>query len=274
MVGSLLLVATPLGNLGDLSRRAAEALARADVVACEDSRRAAKLLAHLGLAKPLVLYADYNERAAAEKLIRRLMDGATVALVTDAGSPLVADPGFELVRRALARGVAVEAVPGPSAVHVALALSGLPPYPYAFLGYLPRKAAERRAFLARWAALPMTRVVFVTPHRVAAELADLRDAWGDVDVALGRELTKVHEEVLRGPVTDVINKVAARGVLKGELTLVARGAAAAAGDEALPRAVALARELVGAGVPPAKAAAVAAKSCGAAKEDIYRALTG
>jgi 16S rRNA (cytidine1402-2'-O)-methyltransferase len=268
MPGKLTLVATPIGNLGDISARAREALAAADAVACEDTRRTAKLLAHLGLQKSLLIYAEHNEAAAARKILARLARGEAVALVTDGGTPLLADPGYVVVREALAAGAAVDYVPGPSAVHAALALSGLPPYPYAFLGYLPRRRPERRAFLERYRALPATLVVFATPHRLAAELADVRDAWGDRDAALARELTKVHQEVLRGKLSKLEAEVRARP-RKGEMTLVV-AAQAEARDPAA--AVKLARELVAEGLPASRAAAVAARAFGLTKSLIYKEL--
>lgn len=269
MAGKLVLVATPIGNLGDVSARAREALAAADVVACEDTRRTAKLLAHLGLQKSLLIYAEHNEAAAARKILARLKRGETVALVTDGGSPLLADPGYVVMRKALAAGVAVDYVPGPSAVHAALALSGLPPYPYAFLGYLPRRRAERRTFLERYKALPTTLVVFATPHRLAAELADARDVWGDRDAALARELTKVHQEVIRGILGEIGGEVKARP-RKGEMTLVVAGAREEADAGA---AVKLARGLVAEGLSATRAAAVAARTFNVAKRSVYKHLT-
>ena len=268
MKGKLILVATPIGNLGDVSARAREALAAADVVACEDTRRTAKLLASLGLEKPLLIYADHNEAAAAARLLTRLKRGETVALVTDGGSPLLADPGYVVVQKALAAGVELDFIPGPSAVHAALALSGLPPYPYAFLGYLPRGQAARRAFLTRYASVPATVVLFVSPHRVVAELEAAREAWGDRPAALARELTKVYQEVIRGDLATLVTAARARR-LKGELTLVV-----GRGDE-LPDAAAaveLARDLVAAGLAKARAAALAARTFKIPKNLIYKDL--
>lgn len=272
MPGTLILCATPIGNLGDVTPRLAEALARADVVACEDTRRAGKLLAHLGLAKPLAVYADHNEAAAAAKLAAELAAGKTVALVTDAGMPLVADPGYVLVRRALELGAALDVIPGPSAVHAALALAGLPPYPYAFLGYVPRRKGERDAWLGRWAPLSMTLVCYLTPHRIAAELAAVQEAWGDREAALGRELTKVFQEVTRGPLSHIIAAYEGRDV-KGELTLVVAGAPGAEAADETARACELARALVAEGLAPSRAAAAAARAFGVAKNAVYKSLT-
>jgi 16S rRNA (cytidine1402-2'-O)-methyltransferase len=268
MPGKLILVATPIGNLGDVSARAREALAAADVVACEDTRRTAKLLAHLGLEKSLEIYADHNEAAAAAKITARLRRGETVALVTDGGTPLIADPGYVVVREALAAGVEVDFITGPSAVHAALALSGLPPYPYAFLGYLPRRPAERRAFLARYASLPATAVLFLAPHRLAAELEAVRETWGERPAALARELTKVHQEVIRGTLATVAAAARARE-LRGEITLVV-----GAGEETPDAAAAteLALELSAAGLTRSRAAALAARTFRVPKNLIYKSL--
>ncbi|MGD8719524.1 MAG: 16S rRNA (cytidine(1402)-2'-O)-methyltransferase [Candidatus Zixiibacteriota bacterium] len=265
MPGKLILVATPIGNLGDVSARAREALAEADLIACEDTRRAAKLLSHLGLEKPLEIYAGHNEAGAATKIGRRLDRGDVVAVVSDGGTPLLADPGYVILQQALAAGAEVDFIPGPSAVHAALALSGLPPYPYAFLGYLPRKRPERRKFLERYASLPATAVLFVTPHRLAAELADVREGWGDRAAALAREMTKIHQEVIRGTLAELA-ATAKTARFKGELTLVV-AAGEAAGDVTAARR--LARELREEGLTAGRAAAVAARTFGVPKRDVY-----
>lgn len=270
MAGKLLLVATPIGNLGDVSARAREALAAADVVACEDTRRTAKLLASLGLEKSLLIYADHNEAAAATKLLRRLKRGETVALVTDGGTPLLADPGYVILQKALAAGADVDVVPGPSAVHAALPLSGLPPYPYTFIGYLPRRRAERRTFLERYKSLPTTVVLFVTPHRLAAELDDLLDVWGERDAALARELTKVHQELIRGTLGTIIAAARSRR-LRGEMTLVVAGAGEVEPDR--DAAVKLARELMAEGLSTARAAAIAARTFKVPKRGVYGRLS-
>jgi 16S rRNA (cytidine1402-2'-O)-methyltransferase len=271
MPGKLLLLASPIGNLADASPRLREALASAAVVACEDTRRTAKLLASLGLEKKLLIYADHNEAEAGRRVMRRLRAGDTVALVTDGGTPLVADPGYLLLQQALQAGVEVDFVPGPSAALAALVLSSLPPYPYLFLGYAPRRRAERLKFLETYAAQEATLVLFVTPHRLGAELADLRAAWGDRPAALARELTKVHQEVVRGKLSEIRAEVE-RQPRKGEMTLVVAGAEAPEPDRAA--AVRLARDLLAEGLPPARAAAVAARAFGVPKSSLYREVRG
>jgi 16S rRNA (cytidine1402-2'-O)-methyltransferase len=218
--GRLLVVATPIGNLEDIAPRARRALESADLVACEDTRHTGRLLAHLGLKKPLLSLHEHNERGRLQSLLARLEAGETIALASDAGTPLVSDPGFLLVREAIAHGVPVEAIPGPSALMVALVASGLPPLPFTFAGFPPPKTGKRRTFYARFAELGHTLVLFESPHRIAASLADAREALGDRPAALCRELTKLHEEILRGSLGEIAAEIEARPRVKGEITLV------------------------------------------------------
>jgi 16S rRNA (cytidine1402-2'-O)-methyltransferase len=221
MSGSLVVLATPIGNLGDLSERARRELERCDLVACEDTRRTGKLLAHLGIKKPMVSLHEHNERWRATQVLERLAAGDTVALVSDAGTPLLSDPGFLLVRAAIERGLRVEPVPGPSALLAALVVSGLPPSPFTFWGFAPPKRGRRRTFYRRIAASGHTGIVFESPHRLLASLEDAIAELGEArPIALARELTKIHEEVLRGPLADIRATLAARTALKGEVVLV------------------------------------------------------
>ncbi|HEX9670804.1 MAG TPA: 16S rRNA (cytidine(1402)-2'-O)-methyltransferase [Thermoanaerobaculia bacterium] len=224
--GTLLVVATPIGNLDDLSPRARAAFERADLVACEDTRHTGRLLARLGLKKTLVSLHEHNERQRLPRLLAALEDGATIALASDAGTPLLSDPGYLLVREAAARGVRIEPVPGPSASLAALVVSGLPPYPFTFAGFPPPKAGRRRSFYRRFAGLGHTLVVFESPHRLLASLADALAELGDRPAAVGRELTKLHEEVLRGRLSELAATLAERPALKGEFVLVIAGSAA------------------------------------------------
>jgi 16S rRNA (cytidine1402-2'-O)-methyltransferase len=221
MPGRLLVVATPIGNLEDLSPRARQALEAADLVACEDTRRTGQLLHHLGLSKPLVSLHEHNERRRLPELLAALAQGRTVAIASDAGTPLVSDPGFPLVRAAAAAGHRVEAIPGPSAILAALVASGLPPQPFTFYGFPPPKSGRRKSFWQGVAALGHTAVVFESPHRLLASLADAEAALGAArPVAIGRELTKRYEEVLRGPLGELRATLAARPAIKGEFVLV------------------------------------------------------
>jgi len=223
MPGRLLLVATPIGNLDDLSPRAARALAEADLVACEDTRRTGRLLQHLGVSRSMLSLHEHNERARLPRLLAALDEGSTVAVVSDAGTPLLSDPGFPLVRAAIEAGHRVEAIPGPSAILAALVASGLPPYPFTFAGFAPPKSGKRRTFYRELAALGHTLVVFESPHRLLASLADARAEFGDRRAMLGRELTKLHEELLYGRLSELEAELGARPSLPGECVLVVAG---------------------------------------------------
>src|SRR5512135_333440 len=232
MPGRLLVVSTPIGNLGDLSPRARQAFEEADLVACEDTRRTGLLLHQLGIKRPLLSLHEHNERRRLPELLRRLAEGQTIALASDAGTPLVSDPGFPLVREAAAQGARIEAIPGPAALLVALVVSGLPPQPFTFAGFPPPKTGKRRAFYRALAALPHTLVVYESPHRLRASLEDALAELGDREAALGRELTKLHEEVLRGRLSEIHATLAARPAIKGEIVLVFAGAAPESGARA------------------------------------------
>lgn len=224
MSGKLLVVATPIGNLDDLSPRARAAFEEADVVACEDTRHTGRLLAHLGIKKPLVSLHEHNERQRLPRLLADLEEGKVIAVASDAGTPLLSDPGFLLVREAAKLGIRVEPIPGASAVLSAVVVSGLPPYPFTFAGFPPPKTGKRRTFYRRWAALDHTLVFFESPHRILASLADAREELGDRPAAVARELTKMHEEVLRGTLSEVLAELEKRPALKGEFVVVVSGA--------------------------------------------------
>lgn len=231
MPGRLLLVATPIGNLDDLSPRAAAALAGADLVACEDTRHSGRLLAHLGLKKRLVSLHEHNERRRIPELVRFLEEGRTIAVVADAGTPLLSDPGFPLVRAAIDAGATVEAIPGPSALLAALVASGLPPYPFTFAGFAPPKSGKRRTFYRRFGGLGHTLVAYESPHRLAASLDDAATELGaERPAALGRELTKLHEEIVRGTLGELAAWARERKLL-GEFVLVIGGGEPAASAE-------------------------------------------
>ena len=223
MPGKLLVVATPIGNLDDLTPRARAAFESADLVACEDTRHTGLLLHHLGIKKPLVSLHEHNERQRLPRLLAELLEGRTVALASDAGTPLLSDPGFLLVREAAARGIRIEPLPGPSALLAALVASGLPPYPFTFAGFPPPKSGKRRTFFRTWAALPHTLIFFESPHRLLASLDDALAELGDRPAAVARELTKLHEEVLRGPLSEVRAELGGRPALKGEFVVVVSG---------------------------------------------------
>lgn len=229
MPGRLLLVSTPIGNLDDLSPRAAKALAEADLVACEDTRHTGRLLAHLGIKTRLVSLHEQNERRRIPELIAALENEQTIAVVSDAGTPLLSDPGFPLVRAAIVAGARIEPIPGPSALLAALVASGLPPYPFTFAGFPPPKGGKRRSFYRRLAALGHTVVVYESPHRLVPSLEDaVTELGADRPAALARELTKLHEEIVHGTLGELAAWARERKLL-GEFVLVFGGAAA--GDE-------------------------------------------
>ena len=223
MAGKLLVVATPIGHLDDLSPRARAAFEEADLVACEDTRHTGRLLAHLGIKKPLVSLHEHNERQRLPRLLADLEEGKVIAVASDAGTPLLSDPGYVLVREAAARGVRIEPIPGPSAVLTALVASALPPYPFTFAGFPPPKSGKRRAFYKRWAGLGHTLVFFESPHRLLASLEDAVAELGVRPAAVARELTKLHEEVLRGPLPELLETLRKRPALKGEFVVVVGG---------------------------------------------------
>jgi 16S rRNA (cytidine1402-2'-O)-methyltransferase len=220
--GRLFVVATPVGNLADLSVRAADVLRAVELIAAEDTRRTRKLLSHVDASTKLVAYHDHNESRAAEGIVERILGGSDVALVSDAGTPLIADPGYRLVGACIARGVEVVTVPGPCAVTAALSVSGLPPMPFYFAGYLPRKKGARTRRLEQIADLECTLVLYETPHRIAAALRDMLEVFGDRRAAIARELTKVHEEVIRGNLSE-LSEIADSRALRGEIVVLVEG---------------------------------------------------
>ncbi|MGE3619028.1 MAG: 16S rRNA (cytidine(1402)-2'-O)-methyltransferase [Acidimicrobiia bacterium] len=273
MSGALVLVGTPIGNLGDLAPRAAEAIAAADLVCCEDTRRTGRLLELAGIERrPLMVVNDHTEAGAVPVVMDRLAAGARVAVVSDAGMPAVSDPGERLVRAALAAGHAVEVVPGPSAALTALVVSGLPTARFAFEGFLPRKGSARAERLAAAAREERTVVLYEAPHRVARTLADLAGACGPARrVAVARELTKLHEEVWRGTLGDAARWAAEREP-PGEIVLVLDGAPppAAPSDEAIEAAL---RVELARGASARDAAAAVARDLGVPRSRAYDPAT-
>ena len=264
--GRLVVCPTPIGNLSDVTLRVLAVLRSADVVACEDTRRTSRLLSHHAVrARSLVSYHEHNEAARAPSLVARLLDGAVVALVSDAGMPAVNDPGYVLIRAALDAGVQVEVLPGPSAVLVALVASGLPADRWRFAGFLPRRASELPALLSS----PETVVAFESPRRIAATLAVLAEVDETRPVAVCRELTKLHEEVVRGTAAEVAVRYADEPP-RGEVVLVIGGAPPRSGLD--PAAVDAVRRLVAAGARPRPAATVVADLTGAPANALYRAV--
>ncbi|WP_142849058.1 16S rRNA (cytidine(1402)-2'-O)-methyltransferase [Telmatospirillum sp. J64-1] len=267
----LYLVATPIGNIRDITLRALDVLAGADLVACEDTRVTAKLLGLLGLKAPLFAYHDHNADRAGPALLEKLRAGLAVALVSDAGTPLVSDPGFRLVRACVEEGIPVTSLPGPSAPLTALQLSGLPSDRFLFAGFLPNKSSARRTVLAELAGVPATLIFFESPHRLAESLEDMAAVLGGRDAAVARELTKLFEEVRRAPLPTLAAHYAEAGGPKGEVVVVVGppGEAEAASAEDVD---ALLRDAL-ADASVRDAAATVAAATGRPRREIYaRAL--
>lgn len=266
--GRLVVCPTPIGNLEDVTLRVLAALREADVVACEDTRRTRVLLDRYGVSARLVSYHEHNERARAAELVERMRAGGTVALVSDAGMPLVSDPGFVLVRACVAAGLAVEVLPGPSAALAALVASALPAERWRFVGFLPRRRGELRELFGA----AETLVAFESPRRVAGSLAALAEVDPERPVAVCRELTKVHEEVVRGTAGELASRYA-EAAPRGEVVLVVGEAPAeGAGAESVEAASEAARTLVEGGARPRVAARVVAGLTGVSANEVYRGL--
>lgn len=276
-MGTLYVVGTPIGNLEDLTARAQRVLGEVDLIAAEDTRVTRVLLGHWGIHRPLVAYTDAYDRHKQQRLDRvleALAQGRSVALVTDAGMPGLADPGYELIGAALARGHAVSVVPGPSAILTALVASGLPSDRFIFVGYLPRQASARRKLLAELADEPGSMIAFESPRRLSAALADLLQILGNRPIAVARELTKRFEEVWRGDLSGAVEAPALREV-RGEVTLVIGGtgrvrAADRWGESQVRHAITLLRAE---GLAPAAIARVVSRLAGWSRGDVYGLIT-
>ncbi len=266
MPGTLYIVATPIGNLGDLTYRAARILAEVDLIACEDTRQTAKLLQHYEIRTPTTSLHEHNERQKLEKLLERLEGGESVALVSDAGTPLISDPGFPLVREARQRGIAVVPVPGPAAVTTALSAAGLPTDAFYFGGFLPPKSGARRKALESLAGLEATLCFYEAPHRLRETLTDVAEVLPHRPVVVARELTKLHEEFAAGDPAELAETVTERG----EITLLI---GKSEGREAPPAEDELKREygeLTKGGMAPSAAAKQLAQKYGLSKRDVYK----
>ena len=270
MSGILYIVATPIGNLEDISARALRVLGEVDLIACEDTRQTRKLLDRYGIGKPMISYHEHNERARAEELIGNLLTGKNIALVSDAGTPLIADPGYRLVELAREKGIAVSPIPGPSAILAALSASGLPTDAFSFRGFFAPKRARNRDFLEQMRGFPGTLVAYEAPHRVLETLEDIAEVLGPRPVVLARELTKVHEEFLRGTAAEIREILAKRPSVKGEIVLmIGRSETAEVDDTPLEAAV---EKLVEAGLSRMEAFKTVARQRGISKREVYKKL--
>ena len=230
-MGTLFVVATPIGNLNDVSNRALQTLREVDLIACEDTRQTIKLLNHFAIQKPLTSYHEFNEEKKGQELVDKLRGSTNIALVSDAGTPAIADPGYRLVRLCRQEGIPIVAIPGPNAAVTALAASGLPSDEFMFLGFLPSKKTARRERLAALMNVTSTLVFFEAPHRIESALEDVQDMWGDREVCVARELTKIHEEFLFGRLSEVRPRIKALG----EFVVVVAGASEIKGTAPLTR---------------------------------------
>jgi 16S rRNA (cytidine1402-2'-O)-methyltransferase len=274
MTGKLLVVGTPLGNLQDMPPRAVAALKSADLILCEDTRHTRKLLTHFGIERPTDSYHEHNEDAKAELLVNRIEEGATLALVSDAGMPVISDPGFRIVRLARERGIVVEPVPGPFAGVLALVASGIAPLPFTFLGFTPHRQGERRDFYRNALDLGHTVIVYESPERVLASLEDALEVLGDTQVAVAREMTKMHEEIVSGSISEVLNTFKSRDRVHGEITMVFAAPVAAKQEVSTEELRAEFERLRETGMRRNDAVKAVAEKFGMRKNDVYRLLTG
>ncbi len=265
---TLYIVATPIGNLEDITLRALRVLKEADLIACEDTRQTRKLLDHFGISKPVTSYHDHNETARTEELIRRLEQGENIALVSDAGTPLISDPGYRLVTAAIAAGITVVPIPGPSAVMGALAAAGLGTDSFRFCGFLPPKTSQRQKIFEEWKRETCTLVFYEAPHRILETLEDIAAVMHDRPVVIARELTKLHEEFLRGTASELHATLSARPSVKGEITLLI-GKADHVEQDDTPIEDAI-RALESSGVPRMDAIKQVAKARGLSKREVYK----
>jgi len=264
-LGTLYVVGTPIGNLEDISLRALRILRQVDLIAAEDTRTTRKLLARYGIETPLTSYHEHNKLIKLDYLLKTLRE-KDVALVSEAGMPGLSDPGYELIRAAIERGIPVVPVPGPSALVTALVVSGLPTDSFVYLGFLPRRREERRRLLESVARERRTLVAFEAPHRLLATLADLKEVLGDRRIAIARELTKVHEEVWRGTTGEALARFE-EAPPRGEFTLVIEGAKEARWDEERVRQAL--RRMLGEGVGTREAVKAVAELAGWPKREVY-----
>ncbi len=273
MSGILYVVGTPIGNLGDISPRALETLEKCDFIAAEDTRVTLKLLNRFEIKKPMVSYFEHNRFERGPIIAQRLLAGENCAIVTDAGMPAISDPGEDLVKLCIEKGIKVESVPGPCAFATALAVSGMPSKRFTFEGFLPVEKSARREHISWLVGETRTMIFYEAPHKLSQTLSDLTAALGDREIAIVRELTKIHEQVIKTSLCAAAEKYAKED-LKGELVLIIKGAEPENKEKmTLEQAVEYAKELTEAGESKTQAAKIAAKESGLKKGDIYKLLT-
>ena len=276
-MGCLFLVATPIGNLEDITLRALRVLKEADLVACEDTRHTAKLLTHYGITTPRKSYHEFNEESRVPEFVQMLREGKNIALVGDAGTPLVSDPGYKIVSACRKEGISVVPIPGACAAVTALAASGLPTDCFFFAGFLPSRAVPRRRRLEELAGVPATLIFYEAPHRMIDSLKDMTAVLGSRRAVMAREITKIHEEFLRGTLDGILDTLRARPEIRGEITLVIEsGETAGAAVTVFPESIRehLAEEMKKSGLPRNEALKAVARARCVSRRDAYRQLQG
>jgi len=272
MPGRLYVVSTPIGNLEDVTYRAVRILKEVDWIACEDTRTTRRLLDHYGISRPTVSYHEHNETGRAAELIARIEQGESGALVSDAGTPLLSDPGYRLVHAAAEAGVRVEALPGPSALLAGLVVSGLPTDRFLFVGFFPAKQGQRRHLLESLADEAATLVLYEAPHRIVETLEDIAATLGERQMVVARELTKIHEETLRGTADEIRESLIARDAIRGEfVVMIGKADAPQAAD--VPIEVTI-ETLIGAGIDRMEAIKTVARERGLSKREVYKLISG
>ncbi len=272
MSGILYVIGTPIGNLGDISPRALDILGKCDFIAAEDTRVTLKLLNHFGIKKPMVSYFEHNRFERGPVIAERILSGETAAIVTDAGMPAISDPGEDLVKLCHEKGIKVESVPGPCAFATALAISGMPSKRFTFEGFISTEKAERREHIASLKNETRTMIFYEAPHKLLNTLKDLETVLGNREIAIVRELTKIHEEVIKTDFASAIKRYSEEAI-KGEIVLIVNGAAPEAAEAmTVEQAVNYAKDLVESGESKSNAAKIAAKESGFKKGEIYRLL--
>ena len=276
MVGTLFIIATPIGNLEDITQRALRVLREADLIACEDTRHTRKLLNHFAITTATISYHEHNEKERAEELCEALESGKNIALVSDAGTPLISDPGFRIVQAAVDRGISVVPIPGASAVITALSVSGLPTDQFLFAGFLPARTGARRAKLNELRTVAGTLVFYETPHRIKATLQEALEVLGNREAVIAREVTKLHEEFARGSLSQLIERLSSSEAPRGEMVLIISGQAAElpspSTTDANVRLVERIEQLEGEGMDQKSALKQAAKELGMKRADAYRMM--
>lgn len=274
MAGKLLVVSTPIGNLEDVTLRALDVLRNCQLIACEDTRNTKKLLARYGIETPLTSYHEHNEVEKSQKLLERLKDGKDVALVSDAGTPSVSDPGWRIVNLSVENGIEVVPVPGPSAVLSALVVSGLPVDSFLFLGFFPKTVGKKKELLKDVKNYPHTLIFYESARRLSGTLSVLLEILGDRKVCVAREMTKLYEETVRGSVSEVISVLSERGSVKGELTVVLEGSGEGSKKISTEEMQKTLRAMKEQGVALSDAVRAVCESSGALRNSVYRIALG